>query len=75
MKLGIIKFQICNIYRTHIIDIIIKILIRMMAVKISSWLIRSDGFGFYVFVFVFFFFLTFKKILASTLNTTLLVSF
>lgn len=46
----------------------------MMAVKISSWLIRSDGFGFCAFFF-FFFFLTFKNFLASTLNTTLLVSF
>ena len=45
----------------------------MMAVKISSWLIRSAGFGFCVFFF--FFFLTFKNFLASTLNTTLLVSF
>lgn len=47
----------------------------MMAVKISSWLIRSGGFGFCVFVFFCFFFLTFKNFLASTLNTTLLVSF
>lgn len=28
----------------------------MMAVKISSWLIRSGGFGFCVFFFLFFFF-------------------
>lgn len=43
----------------------------MMAVKISSWLIRSGGFGFCVFFFLFFFF-PFKNFLAST---TLLVSF
>lgn len=43
----------------------------MMAVKISSWLIRSGGFGFCVFFFFCFFF-PFKNFLAST---TLLVSF
>ena len=45
----------------------------MMAVKISSWLIRSGGFGFWVLRFFFLFlFFPFKNFLAST---TLLVSF
>lgn len=44
----------------------------MMAVKISSWLIRSGGFGFCLFFFFVVFFFPFKNFLAST---TLLVSF